>query len=577
MRSLRRLLPYLARHRGALSRGMTYLLATTVFSVASPWILRRAIDDLTLLLTRDKLVFYAAAILGLVVVEGIFRYGMRMTLVGLSRDIEFELRNDLFAHLTRLDARYYHEHRIGDLMSRASSDLSAVRMVLGPGIMYTANTIATALGAIALMVRLSPLLSAVSMVPLIIVSILVRRYGRKIHDRFEEVQEQLSDISARVQENLSGSRVVRAYVQERYEQARFDAANQEYVERNRRLVKLYGVLYPGIGLLMGVGAVLVLLLGGRMVVSGALTLGDFVAFSAYLAMLQWPMIAVGWVINLFERGEASMGRILEILDTAPGIRDEAAAVRPAAGAVSFRHLSFGYGAETILHDIDLDVAAGQTVAILGPTGSGKSTLVSLLPRLFDPPAGTLFIDGIDVRRIPLRHLRRAVGFVPQEPFLFSDTLRHNVALGLDQAGPPRVEWAAKVAQLAKDVEGFPQRYETSVGERGLTLSGGQKQRATLARAIAVDPTILVLDDALSAVDTQTEEDILRGLRDVTRGRTTFIVSHRVSTVKHADLIVVLVGGRIVERGRHDDLARAGGFYADLNRRQQLEAEVETVA
>ncbi len=578
MASLRRLLPYLRRRQGVLAKGLACLFATTALSMASPWILRRAIDDLTLLLSQEKLVFYAAAILALVVLEGVFRYLMRMTLVGLSRDLEYELRNDLFSHFTLLEPRYYHVNRIGDLMSRASSDLSAVRMVLGPGIMYTANTLATAVAAVALMARLSPPLCGVALVPLVLVSILMRRYGRQIHDRFERVQEQLAALSTRVQENLSGARVVRAYVQESYEQQRFDEANDEYVERNRRLILLYGALYPGIQLLMGLGAVVVLLLGGHLVVSSQLTLGDFVAFSAYLTMLHWPMIAVGWVINLFERGEASMGRILQILDTPPGIRDEKP--RPVAalrGAVEFRRLSFAYNGASVLHDIDLKVASGQTVAILGPTGSGKSTLVSLLARLYDPPPGSLFIDGVDVRELPLAIVRRSVGFVPQEPFLFSDTIRNNLGFGLESQANGRVEWAAEIAQLAKDVAAFPEGYETAVGERGITLSGGQKQRATLARALAIDPRILVLDDALSSVDTQTEEDILRGLREVMRSRTTFLVSHRVSTVKDADLIVVLHQGRIVERGTHDELEGRGGYYAELNRRQQLEEEVETVS
>jgi ATP-binding cassette subfamily B multidrug efflux pump len=578
-RHLRRLLPYLKRHRKRLLVGLGALLLTTALAVASPWVLRYAVDDLTRGVTRDKLLVYGGLIVALVVVEGFFRYQMRMILIGVSREIEYELRGDLFAHMTRLPARYYHAMRTGDLMSRATSDLSAVRMVLGPGIMYTASTVATFVGTIALMLTISPWLLALSLVPLLFVTGLVRYFGRRIHERFEAVQAQLSNLNALVQENLSGARVVRAYVQESHEMARFEAANQEYLERNRQLVRMFGSLYPGIQLLMGTGAAFVLWLGGRMVIEGAITLGQFVAFGAYLTMLHWPMIALGWVVNLFERGDASMGRILEIMDAPPEI-DDAAAEEPAQvrGHVRFRDLTFAYdGGPPVLHDVDLEVPAGSTVAIVGPTGSGKSTLVGLVPRLFEAPPGTVLVDGRDVRTLPLAALRRAVGYVPQETFLFSDTVRENIAFGIPQGGQARVEWAAEVAQLARDVADFPQGYDTFVGERGITLSGGQKQRAALARALATDPAILVLDDALSSVDTYTEEEILRGLRGVMATRTTFLVSHRVSTVKGADLIVVLKDGRIVERGTHADLVARGGFYADLHRRQLLEEEMERTA
>ncbi|MBN2369307.1 MAG: ABC transporter ATP-binding protein [Vicinamibacteria bacterium] len=575
MRELRRLIPYLSRHRAALAWGLLCLLLTVGLSLVTPWILRHAVDDLTAELTRRKLYFYALLLLLAVAVEGVFRFAMRRILIGASREIEYEIANDLFAHMTRLSARFYQANRVGDLMSRATNDLSAVRQVLGPGIMYSANTLATFCGAVTLMSTISVHLLLVALLPLTAVALVVSRLGRVIHDRSEETQAQLSELSALVQENLTGARMVRAFVQEAHEAQRFERENAEYLRRNRRLILLIGGLFPSVQVMMGLSAIAVLWIGGRLVVAGDMTLGQFVAFGSYLMMLVWPTIAVGWVVNIVERGAASMGRIGRILDAPAEIRDEEVDEVPAVkGEIEFRNLSFAYDGHPVLSAIDLHVKAGTTVAIVGPTGSGKSTLVSLIPRIFDAPEGTLFVDGHDIRRIPLATLRGGVGLVPQETFLFSDTVGANVGFAVPHDNRDSVVWASAIAQLERDVREFPERYETLVGERGITLSGGQKQRAALARALAPDPRILILDDALSSVDTHTEEEILAGLRGVMRSRTTLIVSHRVSTVKDADLIVVLREGRVSERGTHDDLILAGGFYADLYRRQRLEQEME---
>jgi ATP-binding cassette subfamily B protein len=506
------------------------------------------------------------------------------------------LRNDFFARLQRLSPANLTASRTGDLMSRATNDLNAVRMMAGPAVMYSASTIVVFVVALVLMVGLDARLTAIALVPLPFVSIAVRVFGTAIHRRFEAIQAQLSDLSAVVQEALAGVRVVRAYRQEAAELERFAAANTEYVRRNLVLIRLQALFYPSLGLFLGLGALLVLWLGSRDVMQQRLTIGEFVAFNAYLGMLTWPMIAFGWVTNMLQRGTASWQRMLEVMDTVPLVADgpgaeQASPLPPIQGAIEIRDLTFSYNGAPVLRDVSLGVAAGETLAIVGPTGSGKSTLISLLPRLYEPPRGTVFIDGTDVRDIPLPVLRKAIGFVSQEPFLFSETLGANIAFGMepaaslaetaaaadavpDDATGPGVASAAAIARLDKDVRGFPKAYQTLVGERGITLSGGQKQRTALARAIATDPRILILDDALSAVDTYTEEEILSRLRSVMRQRTSVIVSHRVSTVREADQIVVFDGGRIVERGRHADLIALGGAYADLYRKQWLEEELE---
>jgi ATP-binding cassette subfamily B multidrug efflux pump len=447
-------------------------------------------------------------------------------------------------------------------------------------VMYLANTLITAVVSLSLMFSLDVRLTLIVLLPLPIVSITVKMFGTAIHKTFEEVQEKLSDMSAVVQESLTGVRVVRAYRQEHAEIARFRESNIDYLRHNKRLTRLQGAFFPTMSLFLGISALLALWLGSRDVTSGRLTVGELVAFNAYLAQLAWPMIAFGWVTNLLERGMASWKRMLVVMETVPAIRDEeelpGLAARDTAGGIEFRNLSFLYGSREVLSNVSFSVRAGETVAIVGATGSGKSTLVNLLPRLQNPPRGTVFIDGRDVRDIPLSELRSLIGFVPQEPFLFSDTLADNVAFGVPgvkQDEPARIEAAAAVAQLDKDVRDFPLGYETMVGERGITLSGGQKQRAAIARAVVTDPRILILDDALSAVDTYTEEEILSRLRGVMSNRTAIIISHRISTVREADQIVVLDGGRVVEKGKHDELIRMGGHYAELYKKQLLEEEL----
>jgi len=578
--AVRRLLPYLLRYRRQFAIGLACVAATTAVSLAAPWVLQHAVDDLAAGVTRRKLVAYSAALLAVALTSAVFRFLMRRIIVGISRHIEYDLRNDFFASLQRLPLSYFQARRTGDLMSRATSDLNAVRMTVGPAVMYAANTLILFVAAIALMVSIDLRLTLIALIPLPFVSIAVRYFGAAIHARFERIQAQLSDLSAVTQEALSGVRVVRAYRQEAAEMERFGRANREYLERNRRLVRLQGFFYPSMSLFLGLGALLVLWFGSLAVIDGRLTVGGFVAFNAYLVMLSWPMIAFGWVTNMAQRGFASWKRLLEVLDAVPDIADpepgRLLVLRDVAGAIEFRDLTFAYGDRPVLEHVSVRIEAGQTVALVGPTGSGKSTLISLLPRLFDPPAGTVFVDGVDVRDLSLSQLRGAIGFVPQEAFLFSESIADNIAFGAGggaAADRARVEWAAGVARLDKDVAGFPNGYDTMVGERGITLSGGQRQRAAMARALMTDPRILVLDDALSAVDTATEEEILGRLKGIMRERTSIIVSHRVSTVRHADLILVLERGRLIERGTHDELVRLDGFYAELYRKQLLEEEL----
>ena len=565
------------------------MLFATAISLVSPWILKFAIDDLadaTTVVTRGDLAFYAGLLLGVALLGGCFRFLMRRIIIGVSRDIEYDLRNDFFAHLQRLPLGYFQAHRTGDLMSRATNDLSAVRMMVGPALMYSVSTGLIFMVATVVMLSIDVRLTLIALIPLPFVSLSVKYFGTAIYRRSERIQAQLSDLSAVVQEALAGVRVVRAYGREDVELERFQRANQEYVERNRLLIQLQGLFYPSLAFFLGLGALLVLWLGSRQVIVGRITIGEFVAFNAYLVMLSWPMIAFGWVTNMLQRGMASWTRMREVLDVEPSITDASAepGFRSPAdirGSVELRNLTFAYNGEPVLDQISVKIEPGQTLALLGATGSGKSTLLSLLPRLHEPPPGTVFIDGVDVRHIPLAVLRGAIGYVPQEPFLFSDTLGDNVAFGARRealrvhAERDLISRAVAIARLDKDVSEFSSGYDTIVGERGITLSGGQKQRTAIARALMVDPRILILDDALSAVDTYTEEEILSRLRETSRQRTSIIVSHRISTVREADLILILDRGRVVERGTHDDLLARDGLYTDLFKKQLLEAELDT--
>ncbi len=597
---LRPLVPYLKRHRLGLSIGGLCVLFNNGVWILFPQVIRRAINDLNSGVTRHKLLIYSLLIVAIAAFKGIFQFLTRYVVIGISRDIEFDLRNDLFAHLESLSYSYYQRNRTGDIMARATNDLNAVRNLLGPAIMYSANTIVFTTGALLFMLAISPKLTLIAFTPLPIASIVIQYFGRRIHERFERIQAMFSDISARAQENFSGARVIRAYVQEQAEIDAFETANQEYIRRSLGLVRLMGMLWPTLELMLGAAVVIVLWVGGRQVLFHKMNVGDFVAFNTYMVQLTWPVIALGWVINIFQRGTASLIRINEILHAKPEIADEEASsyelratskpadseglarsseleARSFTGEIEFANLTFAYqDTQPILKEINLRIPAGSSLAIVGPTGSGKTTLVSLIPRIYDAAPGSVLIDGRPIREFPVADLRRNIGFVPQETFLFSDTIRENIAFGVPSATLDEIQAAAEAANIAADIESFPDGYNTTVGERGITLSGGQKQRTAIARALMRSPRILILDDALSSVDTHTEDKILNHLRDLMRGRTTIFISHRVSTVRNADRIAVLHQGRIVELGTHDELIARNGYYTDLYNKQLLEEELAEV-
>jgi ATP-binding cassette subfamily B protein len=585
LKNLRPLFPYLKKYRVTLIWGALTVFFNNGIWVLFPQVVRRAIDDLNRGATRHKFMIYALLLLAVAVTKGIFQFLTRWLMIGVSREIEFDLRNDLFARLETLSYSYYQKTRTGDIMARATNDLNAVRMLLGPAIMYTANTLVFTAFALIFMMKISPRLTLYAFAPLPLASITIQYFGKRIHERFEKIQAQFSDISARAQENFSGARLIRAYAQEQAEIALFEKSNLEYVSRSLPLARLMGMLWPALEMMLGFAMVIVLWLGGRETLLHRISPGDFVAFMMYLMMLTWPVIALGWVINIFQRGTASMGRIEQVLEARPEITDDAVAedlrnLTFIKGDLEFRNLNFSYNGVPVLKDINLEIPAGTSLAIVGPTGSGKTTLISLIPRIFDVShegnGDALLLDGRPLREYPLATLRRNIGLVPQETFLFSTTVGENIAFGVEGASEQQVHSAAEAASIAADIESFPDRYDTVVGERGITLSGGQKQRTAIARAIMRDPRILILDDALASVDTYTEEKILNHLREVMEGRTTIFISHRVSTVRNADRIAVLHAGRIVEMGTHDELIARDGYYTDLYNKQLLEEELEQV-
>jgi ATP-binding cassette subfamily B protein len=582
MRALWRLIPYYRPYRGQFAAGLLLVILSSGLAGVIPWLLRAAIDGMRTGEARERLLLIAAAMVAIAIASGAARYGMRELLNGVSRWIEYDLRNALFRRLTSLDASFYASMRTGDIMARLTNDLSAVRMAVGPAVMYLVNTIAGGAFALVFMLRIDPWFTLVALLPVGLLPIIMAKGGSAIHHRFEAVQEHFSTMTTRAQENLSGARIVRAYRQEQPEIARWSALNEEYLSRNMRLVRLWGLLNPGFSLLAGLGGVIVLGYGGQLVLAGKISVGSLVAFGFYLGMLTWPLIALGWVTNLFQRGAASLGRLNEILHARSALESRGnprALPRANAGrSLEFRNVGFHYPVKEgeaprwVLRGVSFTVAAGATLGVVGATGSGKSTLIDLIARIHDPQEGEILLDGIPIRGLSLETLRGEIGYVPQDTFLFSDTIRANLAYGVSE--PTDSEWAARVAQLDGTIANLPAGYETLLGERGINLSGGQKQRAALARALARRPSIVLLDDALSAVDSHTEAEILHGLREALGGRTAVIASHRISAIRDASWIVVLDAGQIVEEGRHEALFAAGGRYWALLNRQLLEDSLE---
>ena len=577
MNDLRKFARYFLPYKASLITGILSILAGVIFNLTIPLIVGHAIDENWTQISWSRLTISALKVLGASLASGTFLFLQRRIMIGMSRHIEYDLRQDFYAHLVDQPLSFFHEHRTGDLMARATNDLAAVRQLAGPMIMYTLQTVFVVILILPLMFMLNWRLTLLLFITMPLVSLTVKFFGQQVHIRFEKIQEFFSQITVRAQENFTGIRVVRAYAQEEAEMAAFEKLNRQYAERNLSLVRIDALMRPLMTFLIGIGFVLIIWVGVPLAVRGEISVGDFTVFNMYLSRLIWPLIALGYVVNLYQRGTASLKRMNAIFAIRPVIADVRGveAQPPIAGEIEFRNLTLAYHASDgpVLQNINLTISAGQTVAFVGRTGSGKSTIANLIPRILEAPEDSVFIDGISVRNYPLKQLRDSIGYVPQETFLFSDSLAGNIAFGVDKADAAQIERAAEIAGLSEDISGFPEGFNTLVGERGITLSGGQKQRTAIARAVARNPKILILDDALSSVDTYTEERILGRLRDVMSDRTSLIVSHRISTIKNADVICVLDDGRIIERGTHGELLELGGEYAALYERQLLEEEL----